>query len=217
MMRRLLPLAAAGCLWALAGRGDPVATAGPPLLHGQSYAPAADRHALLDAYYAGIKDSDFDFGKEGSVMEALAFAACAQKFPEPRFEILPNLEYQGAGSRTLGELDLVVLDREKARVVLVVEVKLKSSFLKSDRRARDQLYRFQSHLNEGRITRFLYNRDRKRDLPVALFKENEAYARVGNQGALAGGFEYEIDLTREEADDLRDRILIGRRVDALGR
>jgi hypothetical protein len=186
----------------------PPAVAEPPLLHEAPYTPYENRRERLDTYYDLIKERPYRFQQVGSIIQALARADFEWRYPPPAYEVLRNLEYQ-EGSRTLGELDLVVYRRDTTQAVVVAEAKLSGNLKGAAKRAERQLMRFQDALRKGRITRFLCNDDRDRSFGTSHFGEHTSFFRIGNRGALEAGFDFEVDLTREEADDLQERLLRG--------
>ena len=165
------------------------------------------RAALLEGYFARIRDLEFDYGKVGSVLEALAFLELQQIFPETDYEILAGLQYQDFSDRTAGELDLVVWEKESRRAVRIYEVKLSINLGRARKLALAQLERFKAHIKEKNISQFIYNRDRYRAFRVSQFEEIVAYGVIANQGAREEGFDIEIDLTREEADGLQELLI----------
>lgn len=168
---------------------------------------APERASLLEDYFARIRDLEFDYGKVGSVLEALAYLELQQLFPEPDYEILAGLQYQDFSDRTAGELDLVVWEKESRRAVRIYEVKLSINLGRARKLALAQLERFKAHLKEKNISQFIYNRDRYRAFRVSQFEEIVAYGVIANQGAREEGYDMEIDLTREEADRLQELLI----------
>lgn len=194
-----------------AGVRTPSATASPDtrsvgLLHREAYTPLQDREAMLDAYYGLIKDLPFDYGKVGSIVEALAFKHFEVIYPPDQFKIVCNLTYQDARGRTLGELDLAVFEKHTGDAVLVVEAKSGRRIRHAGHQATAQLERFQRHIKAGEVAGFSASVPLQEPIEPAQFKEDAIYARVGGQGALSAGFEFEVDLTREEAGRLQDRL-----------
>ena len=169
------------------------------------------RDELVASYFERIRDLKFDYGRVGSVLEALAFLELQQVYPEPEYEILSGLQYQNYDNHTAGELDLVVWEKKSRRAIKVYEVKLSLNLSRAHKLALAQLERFKTHLKEKNISGFIYNRNRGRFFRVSQFKEIESFEIVGSQGALEEGYDREIDLSREEADSLQ-RLLIGHKM-----
>jgi len=178
-------------------------------LHTSAYVAEPDRARLLAEYERRIRDLDYDYRAVGSVAEALAFALLEEIYPEEHFVILRGINYQDQEGRTLGELDLVVLDRYLAEVVLVAESKVSGEMRRAASRAAAQLDRFRYHLEEGAITGFSSRYPGGPSLAPTQFLGSTRYVRIGGRGALGAGCDYELDLTREEIDELQSRLLAG--------
>jgi len=174
---------------------------------GTKPAPARDRQALLDHYFEILKDRDVNYKVIGFVLEELARVQIRSLFSPDKYIVLGGLQYEEAGGRTAGELDIMVQDRRNGRIVLVAEVKLSGDLARAGRKASEQLNRFRDYLSDGRISRFRYPAEPWRRFYPSQFSETGQYWRIGNTGALRSGFDYEIDLRRHEADLLQDRLL----------
>ncbi len=174
--------------------------------------PALDRAALLEGYERAIRDLPFDYRKVGSVLEAIAFVEMRRYFPAPEFELIAGLQYFDATGRTLGELDLVAIQREgdERRVVAVYEVKLSGSHDGAFRAANGQLNRFRRHLAGGTVDHFRvagHRAEQPRPLKPAHFEGCDRFGLIGSLGSAAAGFDIEFDLRRSEGDVLQRRLL----------
>ena len=142
------------------------------------------------------------------MLASVATPAVAQ-LPSHQQAVIDSLQYLNyqEGPRTVGELDLIVFEQKSGRAVIVAEAKLTDNFKWARRRARTQLYRFQSYLYAGRITDFVQAFNRDRTVTTNQFQDVGRYVLIGPRGALAAGFDYEVDLTRSEADALQAKLL----------
>jgi hypothetical protein len=177
------------------------------ILYQRPYQSAPNREALLDFYFDQIKDLPFDYGRVGSVAEALGYTDLVRIYGTNDFEVLPSVSYHDAEGHTLGELDLTVIDRSTSDVVEVIEVKISTNLRKAGKLAIKQMDRLKSHLAGRDIARFSHPWNSKHEVRAPHFKASTVYGRMGNSGALAAGFHYELDLTRAEADLLQKRLL----------
>jgi len=168
---------------------------------------APERRALLDGYFEQLKDRDANYKVIGFILEELAKIQLSSRFSPDKYQILGGMQYQEAGGRTVGELDILVLGKNDGKIKLVGEVKLSGNLLRAGKKALSQLNRFRYYLNSGKISKFIYMADPSRNFTSRQFGEVDKYWRIGNSGALAAGFDYEIDLTRDEADLLQSRLL----------
>lgn len=103
----------------------------------QNYLELVDRH----------KDSHgFEFKVEGEILEAVTIMTMERDtYPQEDYFITGGITYFGrSGSQTLGELDIVVFDRDTCKVVSIGEAKL----TKSSSKARRQLARFRQFIED---------------------------------------------------------------------
>lgn len=80
----------------------------------------------------------------GEACEQLAEMKVRKEFPASRYNIFRNIIY--SQERTLGELDLVVTEKESDIVVLVAEVKCRKKVSRAASLAKKQLKRFEEHI-----------------------------------------------------------------------
>lgn len=163
---------------------------------------ADDRRALLEGHAADIRDLDFDFGKVGSILEAIAYLEFRERFPPPQFAVLANVEYENASGRTLGEIDLAVVEIDSRRVRAVYEIKLTGSPENASRLAERQLGRLRDGLLDGTVVRF---RGGLGGFPLEpdSFDGGTRFLRLGGQETRDYFWEVSLDLTRAEGDALQ--------------
>lgn len=167
----------------------------------------AERQLPLRAYFERIQGLDFDYGKVGSVLEAIAFAALSEELKADGKRVLHSIQYFDAAGRTLGELDIVVIDGDSSAVVAVYEVKLSGNPRRAAAFGRRQIARFRKHLAEDVIARMEPEHPQDARLEVKHFAECKAFGMIGSRGAVVAGFDREFDLARDEADVLQDWLL----------
>lgn len=167
--------------------------------------PAEDRAALIDGYAEALRDLPFDYGKVGSVLEAIACLEFSERFAAPDFGILANVPYESADGRTLGELDLVLFDRRTDRVAAVYEVKLTGNPDQAAKHGRSQLNRLRRALAENRPIRFLRGIGGAGLRPVH-FDEETRFLLLGGSETRNQGWDVSLDLRRAEGDLLQERL-----------
>ena len=92
-------------------------------------------------------DMNFTLGNEGEVLELLASLALERSINPEKYFVSGSVAYRGVHvTRTLGELDLIVAERDSCTIVAVGEVKLG---LKGLSKAMRQLKRFHNFLKEA--------------------------------------------------------------------
>jgi len=154
----------------------------------------------------------------GQVLEVLVRHHLADTaFPAPTYRCTGGLEYCFAGSsQVLGELDVLVVRTEDHKVVLIGEAKLSQgeSFKKALDKAKNQMERIRSTL-EGPTANdlvFTYGPDPTEVFTIDDFRSGDLTYRIfGSRGAVAYGFDDEVDVGRDEGDILFREVLFRRR------
>lgn len=165
------------------------------------------RRPLIQQYYEQLRDLRIPkWGSIGAVLEHLAVIQFNAKFDPKEFRALANLTYHDESGRTLGELDIVVWNVRENRAEVVYEVVISDQLHRKATASRNQLRRFETALKEHQTTRILYPTDTARTFEPAQF-EGARFEILGNQGALAAGFDSEVDLTRPEGDFLQRKLI----------
>lgn len=90
-------------------------------------------------------DMGFDFGNEGEILEILALIDLQGEYDPEEYFFTGGLQYLNEHGRVVGELDVLVGERETCDFVVVGEAKLGSGSL---RKAKEQLRRFANFLGQ---------------------------------------------------------------------
>ena len=117
-----------------------------------------------------------------------------------------NLTYHDATGRTLGEIDVAIWNVAENRAEIVYEAVVSDQLNRKAVSSRNQIQRFADCIQNGTAVKILDPYDPGRKFEPAQFA-NAKIAIMGNQGALAAGFDAEIDLTRFENDYLQRRLI----------
>ncbi len=167
--------------------------------------PDPDRERVLESYVREIRDLDFDYGKVGSVLEAIGYLELKRRFPAPQYAVVPSVQYFNHEGRTVGELDLVVVDVEASRAVVVYEAKLTGNPGAAGGRAAEQIERFRRTLRAGEVFRF---QGRPGDLRLGVdhFRGDIPMLRMGTRETESYGWEAVMDITRSEGDIVQSRL-----------
>lgn len=163
-----------------------------------------DRAELLDRYFEAIRKLPLDYGKIGSVLEAIALVELGKLYPEPDYAVYTGIQYENHSGRTLGELDIVIWDLKENHALAVYECKLTGNFRRAGQKGREQLNRFINSLKAREIGG-MRSEAGKRFNPQQ-FEEALVYGLIGPHGALDAKWALQIDLSRGEGDILQDRL-----------
>lgn len=87
----------------------------------------------------------FEFGNEGEVLEILALVDLQEEYDPEEYFFTGGVQYRNEEGRIVGELDVLVGERETCNFIVVGEAKLGNGSL---RKAKSQLRRFANYLDE---------------------------------------------------------------------
>ena len=168
---------------------------------------AEARRPLIQKYFEMLRNLDEPkWGSIGAILEALAVKQYNARNDPKKSRALCNLTYHDATNKTLGELDVVIWNVAENRAEIVYEAVVSDQLNRKAVSSRNQIQRFADCIQSGACVKILDPNDPKRKFEPAQFA-NVKVAIMGNQGALAAGFDAEIDLTRFENDYLQRRLI----------
>ncbi|KYG60385.1 hypothetical protein AZI85_13005 [Bdellovibrio bacteriovorus] len=161
--------------------------------------------ADIEPYFESLKQTGVNYEPDGAICEQVAKLRYRGEYPDAQFLITTGVEYS-TGDRTLGELDIVVIDRGTQKVILVSEVKCWKNFQQALDKAKSQRLRFQWNLEKHpQQMRF----DSYEGLPfsVSQFDGSTQYRSLSQAGGVNKGFDAELELTLSELKQLRMKLL----------
>ncbi|NCA82219.1 MAG: serine/threonine protein kinase [Opitutae bacterium] len=168
---------------------------------------AAERRPLIQQYFEQLRDlRGFKWGSIGIVLDALAAIQFNATLNTNEFKVLTHLTYHDATGKTVGELDIVIWNLRENRAEVVYESAVSDQLHRKAVSSRNQLQRFVESVRKRQIGHILCPREPKWTFDQSQFDQ----ARIeilGNQGAIAAGFDVEVDITRPEADFLQRKII----------
>ena len=168
---------------------------------------AEARRPLIQKYFEMLRDLDGPrWGSVGAILETLAVMQHNSRNDPKKSQALCNLTYHDATNKTLGELDVVIWNVPENRAETVYEAVVSDQLNRKAVSSRNQIQRFADCIRNGTVVKILDPHDPGRKFEPAQFA-NAKIAIMGNQGALAAGFDAEIDLTRFENDYLQRRLI----------
>ena len=168
---------------------------------------AEARRPLIQKYFEMLRDlDDPKWGSIGTILETLATLQYNARNDPKKSRAFCNLTYHDATSRTLGEIDVAIWNVAENRCETVYEAVVSDQLNRKGTSSRNQIQRFADSIQSGVAVKILDPNDPKRKFEPAQFA-NVKVAIMGNQGALAAGFDYEVDITRFENDYLQRRLI----------
>ena len=161
--------------------------------------------ASVDEAFEKIKDNARYYKDPGAVCEEVAREEFSQKYPAPRYEVLVGVSYNVNG-RTLGELDMVIIDTNSKQATMVGEVKCYSNLKKGLSKAKQQRKRFLSTISQFKNIDFLDLTSEEKIAPEVFLGVRE-FVSISQKGGKSVGFDYELPLSLDEMSSLRDKMI----------
>ncbi len=152
---------------------------------------------IISDYAALFKDKGYDWENAGNVCEYIAREEMKTHFPDDKYEIKSGIIYK-FNKIDIGELDLVVFNRHTHLVDYIGEVKCWKEIGQGLQKAQEQRARFQRY-----VGRNITIADSEQIYDPAQFRAIQSYFSIAQKGGVAAGFTYELNLTLQEAKQLR--------------
>ena len=166
--------------------------------------------AALDPSLQGIFDRlgtvGVNYKTEGVVCEQIARLQLHEQFPEPRYQITTGVEYL-VDDRIVGELDLVVVDRQTSMVILLGEVKCWRSLDKAMDKAKSQRDRFLWTYQQNKSVIVFRPKEKQLVLKSADFEKLQGYIFVSQVGGKKWGFTQELPYRLSELESLQEHLI----------
>lgn len=162
-----------------------------------------DHSAIISNYFEELSYEKTDFEPTGAVCERVAVREMEAYYPKTQFTIINGVQYDEKNT-TVGELDLVIFNKNTEIVEAVAEVKCWRSFGGGAKKAKEQRMRFLQHLDRNIV---IYDKDTKKRYSKNQFKQIQKYFSISQQGGIGQGFEYELSLDLKELMQLRSQLL----------
>lgn len=152
-----------------------------------------------------LKDTGSNYEVVGTVCEEVAKLRFEEEFPSHKYEVTTGVEY-GDGGRTLGELDVVVYDKNTQAVVRVAEVKCWRNLGGALQKARSQRQRFITNLRSNKQIYFK-SLHGSRQFRKSNFDGVKEFMAVAQKGARTAGFDRELPYELSELMKLRQMMI----------
>ncbi|AUN97887.1 hypothetical protein DOM21_11845 [Bacteriovorax stolpii] len=166
----------------------------------QAKTPVASKG--VEEYFNVLARDKVDFEPQGMVCERVAVREVESIYPSANYDIINSIRYDDKKT-TIGELDVVVIDKNTNQVEAVAEVKCWKSFNGALKKAKEQRMRFLTYLNRSII---IEDKDGKR-YSKDQFKRIQKFFTISQAGGMNQGFDFELSLNFKELMELRGRLL----------
>lgn len=169
-------------------------------------APAADLDPSLQGIFDRLGAVGVNYKADGVVCEQIARLQLYEQFPEPRYQITTGVEYI-VDDRIIGELDLVIIDRQTSAVVMLGEVKCWRSLDKAMDKAKSQRDRFLWTYRQNKSAIIFRPKEKQLVLKSADFEKFQGYLFVSQVGGKKWGFNEELPYRLSELDSLQEHLI----------
>jgi hypothetical protein len=150
--------------------------------------------------FEALKNLPVDYEPAGQICEQVTRLQLAQQYKSDKYDITIGIEY-AVNHRTIGELDVVVVDKATHNVVISAEVKCWKSLSGALNKARDQRTRVQRTLQKSG-NQIVFTAHEGGHFTADNFR-NVKWMSVAQLGSKAAGFDAELAFTLSELMDLR--------------
>lgn len=161
--------------------------------------------ADLQQSFEAIKTHARHYRDPGAVCEEVARKEFSELYPAPVYEVIVGVAYNING-RTVGELDMVLLNKKTNRVEMVGEVKCYADMRSGLKKAKQQRKRFLRNLTSGLPLEFI-NTSTGEIYSADQFAGVTQFISISQKGGRSVGFDYELEHTLDEMSQLRDEVV----------
>lgn len=160
----------------------------------------------LQELYNVLSKVPVNYKPDGIVCEQVVALQTREAFPADHYDITTGVEYE-IGDGTLGELDLVVLNKETRKVELVGEVKCWHDFGAALDKASVQRDRFLWNLTQFPQKIVFKAHDARFNFTEANFHGLTQFIFISQMGGVKKGFNEEIPYNLGEMELLREKLV----------
>lgn len=155
--------------------------------------------------FEALKDIPRSYEDSGAICEEVARLDMIKEYPAPQYDVVVGIAY-GDVTRTIGELDVVVVDNNIQKVIKVAEVKCWKDVRGGLKKARDQRARFLKNLHSGKSLIFR-STSTKQVWEAEKFEQVRDFISIAQKGSTNQGFDQELEYTLQEMHQHRTDML----------
>lgn len=161
--------------------------------------------ADIEPVFNALKQSAVNYEPDGAVCEQVARLKLQADYPPSDFLISGGVEYS-TGDETLGELDVVVIEKSSNKVVMIAEVKCWKNLQQAMDKLKAQRDRFTWNLTKFPQQIHFTSYDGLQ-FQVDQFKGISNFRSISQLGGIRRGFDVELEFTLSELRELRMKLL----------
>ncbi|MEN0059244.1 MAG: hypothetical protein AAGB31_10460 [Bdellovibrio sp.] len=155
--------------------------------------------------FAELKNVPRNYEDAGSICEEIARLDMQREYPAPQYSVEVGIAY-GDGTRTIGELDVVIFDNNTHKVLKVAEVKCWKDVRGGLKKAQEQRERFLRNIKSGKNLIF-QSTSTHQNFDAERFRYIQDFFSIAQKGSESQGFDYEMAYTLREMHDYRFQMI----------
>lgn len=146
--------------------------------------------------FESLKSIPRSYEDSGAICEEIARLDVQKIYLAPQFEVLTGISY-GDTQRVIGELDIIVFDKNINKVVHIAEVKCWKDMRGGLDKALDQRHRFLKAIRSAKVLVFK-STSSDATYPQEQFEDVSDFTTLGQKGTVAAGYDQELSYTLQE-------------------
>jgi hypothetical protein len=163
----------------------------------------------VEDLYPQLRAQPVSYKVFGTVCEQVAKLEIMEQYDTKDYIVTSGILYANR-TRTLGELDIVVLRRSDEEAILIGEVKCWRDLSGAQKKARSQLSRFTGTISSGTEISMHSDGQNGKTYDRDQFDEQPKIITISQQGGENFGFEHTIGIDLQEARELYQMLNRGR-------
>ena len=159
---------------------------------------------LIDEAFEKLKNKDIRLSNHGYVCEELAMIYIKKLYDPELYTVHNGIVYKG-NSGVIGELDVVIINNETNKAIMIGEVKCKTRVFSAIQKAKKQLKRFTDNIGTKSIELYLYA-DKNQTFERENFLNKLEKRYISFKGTTKKGFSDELLLTLDSVKSLLHKL-----------
>lgn len=151
--------------------------------------------------FAELKDLPRSYEDYGAICEEVARLDMKKQYPAPQYTVEVGIAYADS-DRTIGELDVIVMDNNIQKAILIAEVKCWKDVRGGLKKAHAQRSRFLNNLRSNKKLFFQFTSNNK-PVDAAVFDHVKDFISIAQKGSISAGFDQELQYTLDEMHEHR--------------
>lgn len=161
--------------------------------------------AGLQQDFLELKNHGRNLQDTGAICEEMAVLEMQREYG-PNYTVISGIEYADHNG-TVGELDVIVFDKNMNQAVMIGEVKCWKNMRDGLRKAMDQRQRFLRNVNSGKALKFRWKDNPDVKFTKQQLNKAQAFISIAQQGARSEGYDRELAYSLRDLMELRDMIM----------